>query len=267
MLVRQVRVVPLDGSTTGKPGATGDPVDVLVEDGTITRIAPIVAPPGEVPVVEGGGRWLIPGLWDAHVHLGQWALATRRLDLSRTSSPEGVLGLVARAAQGTPGRPVVGMGQRAGTWQRQVTVAELDAVCAAAPVILINGDFHHAWLNTAALDALGLPRRDGMVAEAEWFAAYPKVVALEGAATPEDYQRVLGRAAAMGVTGVTDFEFGAAWSDWAQRWHRGCDLLRVRWSPYADQLDAVRAAGLRGEACLPGTDERLTVGSLKIISD
>jgi predicted amidohydrolase YtcJ len=271
MLLRQVRVVPLDGITVNGT-AVGDPVDVLLEDGIITRIAPHLpstsaAPPPGVPVLDGDGRWLIPGLWDAHVHLGQWTLASRRLDLSRTSSPADVLALVARAAAAGPGRPVIGTGQRAGTWPRQATVAELDAVRADVPVVLINSDFHHGWLNTAALDALGLPRRDGMVAEAEWFAAYPKVVALEGAPTPADYQRVLGRAATMGVTGVVDFEFAAPWTDWAQRWHQGCDLLRVRWSPYADQLDAVRALGLRGGAPVPGADERLTVGSLKIISD
>ena len=67
------------------------------------------------------------------------------------------------------------MGHRAGAWDRQVTVAELDAVCAAVPVVLINSDCHHGWLNTAALDALGLARRDTVVAEAEWFAAYPLV--------------------------------------------------------------------------------------------
>jgi predicted amidohydrolase YtcJ len=155
------------------------------------------------------------------------------------------------------------MGQRAGTWARPVTVAELDAVCAEVPVVLINGDFHHGWLNTAALDALGLARRDGTVAEAEWFAAYPRVAGLEGPATPADYRKVLAGAAAKGVTGLVDFEFGAPWSDWAQRWHQGCDLLRVRWSPYADQL----AAGWPSGTPLPGTDERLTVGSLKIISD
>ena len=70
------------------------------------------------PVVEGDGRWLIPGLWDAHAHLGQWALAGRRLDLSRTSTPEDVLALAARAARA--GRPVIGTGHRAGTWARQV---------------------------------------------------------------------------------------------------------------------------------------------------
>jgi predicted amidohydrolase YtcJ len=258
-LLRRVRCVPLDGP------AHADPVDVLIsEDGVIAQIGAVPRAPG-VPEVDGDGRWLIPGLWDAHVHLGQWALASRRLDLSRTSSPEDVLALVARAAR--HGRPVIGTGQRAGTWARQVTVAELDAACGGFPVVLINGDFHHAWLNTAALDALGLARRDAVVAEAEWFAAYPRVAGIEGAASPADYRRVLSDAAAKGITGLVDFEFGVPWSDWAQRWHEGGDLLRIRWSPYAGQLDAVRAARLRSGASLPGADDRLTVGSLKIISD
>jgi predicted amidohydrolase YtcJ len=256
LLLRQVRVVPLSGSDAAEP------TDVLIEDGFIT--APAVRPPG-VPVVDGAGRWLIPGLWDAHVHLGQWALGRRRLDLSRASSAEDALALVAEAVRS--GRLVVGTGHRAGTWPRPGTVAELDAVSAGVPVVLVNGDFHHGWLNTAALDAFGLPRRDTVVAEAEWFAAYAQVVALEGAPSPADYRKVLDAAAARGVVGLVDFEFGAPWADWAQRWHQGCDRLRIRWAPYAGQLDSVRPAGLRTGASLPGADDRLTVGSLKIISD
>lgn len=261
LLLHRVRVVPLD-----EPDGAGsvEPTDVLIRDGVIAEVGSVVEPHGAVQV-DGGGRWIIPGLWDAHVHLGQWALARRRLDLSGTSAPEEVLALIAQAAQS--GRPVIGMGQRAGTWRRQVTVAELDAACPDVPAVLINGDFHHAWLNTAALDALGLARRDGVVFEAEWFAAYPRVVAMEGPPASADYRHVLRDAAALGVTGLVDFELEAPWRDWAHRWHEGCDLVRVRWSPYAGQLGSVRAAGLRSGASLPGADGRLTVGSLKIISD
>jgi predicted amidohydrolase YtcJ len=258
VLLRQVRVVPLSGS------GAAEPADVLIEDGFVTEIAPAVRPRG-VPAVDGAGRWLIPGLWDAHVHLGQWALARRRLDLSHAASPEDALVLVARAVRS--GRLIVGTGHRAGTWPRPVTVAELDAVSAGVPVVLINGDFHHGWLNTAALDAFGLARRDTVVAEAEWFTAYPRVVALEGAPSPADYRKVLDAAAGQGVVGLVDFEFSAPWADWTERWHQGCDLLRIRWSPYDDQIGSVRLAGLRSGASLPGADDRLTVGSLKIISD
>jgi predicted amidohydrolase YtcJ len=261
LLVRGARLVPLGDESDGEVYA--GPVDVLVSSGTVAAVGRDLADPG-VRRIDADGRWLLPGLWDAHVHLGQWALASRRLDLSSARSPEHALEIVAAAVAVGEGRPVVGIGHRAGTWPRPVTVAELDAVSGAVPVVLVNGDFHHGWLNTAALDALGLARRDEVVAEQEWFEAYPRLTALVGAPTVEDYQRVLTRAASRGVVGVADFEFGAPFTDWLERWGRGCDLLRVRWAPYAGTFDAAVAAGLRtGSVLAPG----LTVGSLKIISD
>ncbi|GAA1947425.1 amidohydrolase family protein [Nocardioides panacihumi] len=265
LLVRGARVVPLDAGVHADSYADSyaDPVDVLVRSGVVAAVGPRL-PDAGVREVAADGRWLLPGLWDAHVHLGQWALASRRLDLSEARSPEDAVALVAAAIGDGSGGPVVGMGHRAGTWSRSVTVAELDAVSGHVPVVLVNGDFHHGWLNTAALDALGLARRDEVVSEREWFDAYPRLTALVGAPTAEDYRRVMTQAAARGVVGVVDFEFGAPWTDWAERWQAGCDLLRVRWSPYADTLDAALAAGLRtGSELAPG----LTVGSLKIISD
>ena len=44
-------------------------------------------------------------------------------------------------------------------------------------------------------------------------------------------------------------------------------MLRVRWATYADTLDEVIDAGLRTGDPLPGCDDRITMGPLKIISD
>lgn len=61
-------VTVIDGTgTAAQPGMT-----VVVEGDRITavgRAAEVAAPPG-ARVVDGGGRFLIPGLWDSHVHLG-----------------------------------------------------------------------------------------------------------------------------------------------------------------------------------------------------
>ena len=54
-----VRVVDVAGGTVGPPTA------VTVERGTIAAIGP--APSG-VPVIDGGGAFVMPGLWDMHVH-------------------------------------------------------------------------------------------------------------------------------------------------------------------------------------------------------
>jgi predicted amidohydrolase YtcJ len=164
---------------------------------------------------------------------------------------------------------VIGWGHRSGGWDREVTVSELDAVSGETPVVLISGDGHHAWLNTTALMHLAMPVRDSVVRETEWFAAYPRLVTLVGndGTSPEAYRRTLDAAAALGVVGMVDFEFGGGREEWAERWTEGCDRLRVRWATYADTLDDVIAAGLRSGDPLPGCDDRATMGPLKIISD
>ena len=52
----------------------GDPFEgtVLVDDGTITALGAEVSVPDGAEVVDADGQWLLPGLIDAHVHLGVW---------------------------------------------------------------------------------------------------------------------------------------------------------------------------------------------------
>lgn len=52
-----------------RPYGEGDPVDVLVRDGRIDRIAPSIEAPADVEVVDGEGNVLLPGLVDIHTHL------------------------------------------------------------------------------------------------------------------------------------------------------------------------------------------------------
>src|SRR6188768_2281718 len=75
------------------------PVDVLLRGGRVAAVAAV--PLGEA--LEGAlevrldGRWVMPGLWDAHVHLTQWALARRRLDVSAATSAAHAVALIAAA--------------------------------------------------------------------------------------------------------------------------------------------------------------------------
>ena len=73
-----------------------------------------------------------------------------------------------------------------------------------------------------------MPVRDSVVRETEWFAVYPRLVTLVGndGTSPEAFRRTLDAAAARGVVGLVDFEFGGSREDWAERWAEGCDLLR-----------------------------------------
>lgn len=264
LLIRRARIVPL---APGSP-APLHPVDVVVSNGLVADIGENLNHRG-AEEIHADGRWLIPGLWDQHVHLGQWTLARQRLDLSHVRSPEEVLAIVAAKVEAEPGQPVISLGHRPGTWSREPTVSELDAVTGITPAVLIAGDCHHAWLNSSALAALMLAPREDVVRENEWFDAYALLGELvDGEGTsPAAYRETIQSAAAMGVVGMVDFEFTGGVEEWIERWHAGCDLIRLRMSTYAEGLDDVIERGLRyGDPLLPA-DPRLTMGPLKIISD
>jgi len=256
-VLRNVRVVEL-GRGRGWVG----PVDVFVEQGTVREIGHGLDHPAGIEEYDAQGRWAIPGLWDAHVHLAQWTARRDRLDLAGTESPSEALARVSDRLGTRPG-PLVATGHRTGLWADQPTVAALDAIAPDVPVVLIAGDAHHAWLNSRALAALGLPEREGVVAENEWYEAYTRIdTIVEPDVSPAAYRRTLEQAAALGITGVVDLERGQTAADWEPR----DSPVRVRVATYADGLDAVVAAGLRSGDVLPGSPGTVTMGPLKIIS-
>ncbi|MBN9171123.1 MAG: metal-dependent hydrolase, partial [Microbacterium sp.] len=63
-----------------------DPVDVHLRGGRIVDIAPAGGLPVRGRVVDGDGGWLVPGLWDHHVHTVQWALVAQRRLLDDATS-------------------------------------------------------------------------------------------------------------------------------------------------------------------------------------
>ncbi|MGA8246966.1 MAG: amidohydrolase family protein [Nocardioides sp.] len=257
-LLRDVRVVEL---RRGRSWV--GPVDVLVEQGTIREIGHALDRPAGIEEYDAQGRWAIPGLWDHHVHLAQWTALADRLDLAGTVSPDEALARVRERLADHPG-PLVGRGHRTGLWAEQPTVARLDEVAPDHPVVLIAGDAHHAWLNSRALDALGLDPREGVVLENEWYEAYTRIdTILAPDLSPAAYRRTLDRAASLGIVGLVDLERGATAADWEPR----DSPVRVRVATYADGLQAVVDAGLRTGDPLPGSPETITMGPLKIISD
>ena len=262
-LLRNARIVELDGG----PGWVG-PVDLLVEAGRVREVGHDLERPAGIADVDAGGRWLIPGLWDHHTHLKMWTATSGRLDMIGTRSVDDALSRLRGRLAAVPGEAVVGYGHRPITWPTQPTVAALDTVAPDVPVVLVSGDSHHGWLNSRALEALGLAPIEGVLTEAEWFTIYPRVAELTAdASSPEAYLRTLRAATALGVTGVVDLEYDEGLGAWAERWAEGVDLVRVRRATYATTLDAVIEAGLRsGDPLVPGQD-RLVMGPLKVISD
>jgi len=273
LLLRDVRVVAIDPDAPTDPDAPIDPVDVLMRDGVITQVGPRLRPDGPaVPELDGGGRHVIPGLWDTHVHMVQWGLGQTRLDTSGTASPVEVLARVTdRLTWGfdSPTGVLVGWGHRTGRWLEQPTVAALDAVTGEVPVALISGDGHHGWLNTSALRLLGGPPVEGVVAEADWFPLYDRLQRLHGAQEESEYAvtRAIQGAHALGVVGIVDLEFGRPWEQWRERTAEGTPPLRARTGVYPEGLEDAIAAGMRTGDPIRATDGLVTMGPLKVITD
>lgn len=269
-LIRGARLVPV--RTTQSPAAVGELVDIRVIDGVIDAVAPHLADRGE-PVTEAAGRWAIPGLWDHHVHMAMWAQLARRVDLGGTAAPEQatarVAARVAELAGGPADQLVLGGGYRSATWSRPPTVAELDAVSGGHPVVLISGDGHNGWVNSAALQMLGVTPREGVLDENEWFALFDKIDRLPGAQDGQAQAMAdsVRAAAAKGVVGITDMHLAPGYLEWPERFAAGLDQLRVRPATYPDRFEEVVGAGLRTGSPLPGGGGLLAMGPLKIISD
>ncbi|MFC7375716.1 MULTISPECIES: amidohydrolase [unclassified Brachybacterium] len=262
MLIRQVR--PLDAASGEVPAR---PVDLRVRDGVITEVAAeLTRSPGE-EVLEGGGAPAIPGLWDQHVHTGQLAQAHSRLDTSGAGSVGVILELVRRELgrrreTGTdPRQALIGFGHRLIDFAVPPTVPALDEATGPVPTVLIGGDAHHAWLNSAALELLGLPARDGIVAEDEWFDLAPQLTALPGVAESFATGAAMMQRQALqrGVVGLVDMEWGRPWLEWPARSPR----LRVRTAVYIAELE--NAPGSTGTVL----DETglVRMGPLKVIVD
>jgi len=274
LLIRNARLVPVGvdrhGRTPDRGSVSRHPVDVRIVDGVVREVGAHLAPDG-APEYEADERFLAPGLWDHHVHWDQWARTFGRIDVSRAGNAADVVALMAAAIARLPDDAgvVVGFGYRSALWPVPATVAELDAVSGAHPVVVISGDAHNGWLNSRALELLGLPPRNAVLTERPWFDVLARLDELPGAAEQEaaGLERARADAARRGVVGITDVEFSSPFRVWGGRVAAGARSLRIRAATYPDRLDEAIARGLRTGDDLAGGEGLATMGPLKIISD
>ncbi len=229
--------------------------------------------------VDLGGRCVLPGFSDAHVHFPSWALARRHVRLEGCGSlAEAVARVGAAARTAAPGRWLLGHGWRSAEWRPEVepTRADLDAVTGEVPVALWARDHHSLWLNSAALargdlaleagvverDELGEPT--GLLREdAAWRFGERHLTWSEEEAV-EAVQRALPVVNARGVTAIHDTDGGLGAHRIFQRLRdEGRLTLRVWQSLPHDRLDALESLGVRSGL----GDDALRLGYLKAFMD
>lgn len=236
--------------------------------------------------IDCGGRAVLPGLIDAHVHLLDYAVKQQQVNLFGVRDVDEVRRRVRDGvAAAGPGKWVRGWGWDENPWDVQPTRALLDEVAPDTPVALTRVDMHTLWVNGAALRRAGVTAETPDPAEGridrdadreptgilrEWDA-----MALITAYVPDpdeadllDWLRAtIAEAHALGLTGIHDQRIegeGPQSFRLLQALHRRGNLtLRVHANVAAAHLSHAAALGLQ-----PGFgDERLWIGHVKAFAD
>ncbi|MFN4158002.1 MAG: amidohydrolase [Gemmobacter sp.] len=174
--------------------------------------------------IDAGGRLVLPGLQDAHVHLlsGGTDLATAA-QLHDVTTLAGLQDRLAVHAARVPGMAmVIGAGWQAGIFgDHNLTAAVIDAVVPDRPVILYDSSYHNACLNTAAMARAGVARGiadppnghfvtdagghpTGMLHEDAIYRVLPHLPALTDADRLAGLRAGQAHANALGITGIID---------------------------------------------------------------
>ncbi|MEO8082311.1 MAG: amidohydrolase [Ardenticatenales bacterium] len=152
-IVRRARIHRFDGAEPATALAVREGRIVAIgSDQDVWRVVG-----SDTPAVDLRGLGVLPGLIDAHIHWGTYAIARRNLQIGAEDTlPEVLRRVRQRASEATPGQWIIGRGWDHQAWGRWPTGADLDGVAAAHPVALTRKDGHAIWLNSAALAACGI---------------------------------------------------------------------------------------------------------------
>lgn len=234
--------------------------------------------------IDCGGGVLLPGLVDSHIHALATAASRFEVDLRSTRSLAEAVHRIAEHARYLPdGQWVTGGRWDANTWtdvhepNRQL----LDELVPERPVAVWSIDFHTLWLNGAALASIGIdddtpdPRGGRIVRDGNGAATG---VLKEDAATLAERQFPVAELEvrveqlrqaqqawlAEGITGVHDFDGGAARQAWRGLNKAGDLRLKVVKYLRLDEWDDPAVNDWR-----TGTREgtRFLQGGLKLFSD
>jgi predicted amidohydrolase YtcJ len=236
-------------------------------------------------VIDLGGRCVVPGLIDAHVHLSWFGLSLLRVRLDGATSLSECLQRVAQtlAAGLQPGQWLLGSGWNHNDWTeaRFPDRLALDSVAPANPVILTRKDGHSIWVNTRALSMAGVSAASadpaGGTIDRDPATGEPTGILRENAMDlierivpdpgPAELEQALllaqEQALAAGLSGVHTMEGPDVFAALQRLDAEGKLVLRVCQAIAKDHLDEAIGLGVRSGF---GND-RLRIGGVKLFAD
>ncbi len=148
LILTNARVITMD---SGHPLASG----MVIEDGVITRILAQGEEPSDLPQGESidlGGKVVLPGLIDSHLHLRKYAETLQKIDCETSTLQECLDRVRERAASTPPGTWILGHGWNHNLWPEGYgSVKDLDQISIEHPIYLTGKSLHVSWANTTAL--------------------------------------------------------------------------------------------------------------------
>ena len=136
---------------------------IALENGRILAIGPdrdIMRFTGpDTEKIDLGGRLVVPGFIDCHIHFYEWALNRQGLKLENLARLDDLLARVKKAAGRLPeGQWIIGQGWNETDWTEPLMPERkvLDQVAPDHPVLLWRCDLHLAVANSAALNLAGI---------------------------------------------------------------------------------------------------------------
>ena len=232
-------------------------------------------------MIDLGGRCVIPGLIDAHLHAEWIALGLKNIDAETPTLAELLQRVADRAAITPKNQWIRGHGWNQNVWGGAFpTKADLDRVAPEHPVYLTAKSGHAGWANTLGLKLAGITSHTPNPANGEIVRdehGEPTGVFFEDAmdlisqVIPQESAQVVADAMRdmlplmhrAGLTGVHDFDGARALQAWQMLKENGALNLRVSKTIPVALLPHAIALGLRSGF----GDDWLRINSVKSFAD